>query len=146
MRPSGRMDVITRERYLDKMRETAVAMSAGRDLNTGPINAWAQRGLDKLAAQGRLVTERQYQDHRRRRVLQPGDRARYIGPDRVEQVDGGDYTRPHGQEGTIQNIQRKGGQFLITFRPDTPAPVQHVVDLVVLTNTPGYFTLERLAR
>lgn len=139
-----KLDVITRERYLERMRETAVALAAGQDINAGPINAWAKRGLDQLAKQGRLVTEQQYQDHRRRRLLRVGDRARYIGPDRVESVEGIDYTRPHGQQGVITDVKRKGGGFLVTFRPDEPAVSTHVVDLVVLTNTPGYFTLERL--
>ena len=144
MRPSGKLDVITRERYLQKMRDTAVAMAAGRDLDTKPINAWAQRGLDKLASQGRLVSEQQYQDHRRGRILRPGDPVRYVGPDRIEQTDEGAYTRPQGQTGTVHAVARKGGELLITFRPDALAPVQRVVDLVVRTNTPGYFTLERV--
>jgi hypothetical protein len=141
---SERFKVTTRERYLTQLEDNARVLTQDRTLNTKPLHNWANRNLTKLAEQGRLVSERQYQDHRQRRVLRVGDRVQYVGPDRVEDTTDGSYTRPQGQQGTISKTERRGAETLVTFRPDAAAPVQRVVELVVLTNTPGYFTLERL--
>lgn len=132
--------VTTRERFLKRVIEHGREVQARQAV----VSRWAERSLEKLEQQGRLVTERQYQDHRRRRILTQGDRARYVGPERVEAIDTGTYVRPHGQEGTIVKTERRGGETLVTFRPDVPAPALQVVELVVMTGTPGYFTLERL--
>lgn len=145
MSTSTRLDVTTRERYLKRMRDTSIALAVGQDINVGPIEAWAKRGLEKLAEQGRLITEQQFLDHRQRRLLRVGDAVAYVGPDRDERTnDGTAIVRPHGQTGRVIDVKRHGGEFLITFRPDATAATARVVDLVVRTNTPGYFSLERI--
>lgn len=134
--------VTTRERYLAQLQETAMVMSSGQLISQGPIEAWAKRSLEQLERQGRLVTEQQFRD--RRRVFKVGDRARYVGEDRAEQVSGEAYVRPHGQTGQITQAKPVGGEYLITFTPDATAATQHIVALQVRTNTPGYFALERV--
>lgn len=143
MTGSTKLQVLTRDRYLAQIQNTALALTQDRTLDTDPVNAWAERCLKQLKRQGRLVSERQYQDHLHGRVLQEGDRARFVGDTREEHLGKTHYTRPHGQAGSVTQVKRQGGEYLITFRPDAPAPVQSVVELVVRTNTPGYFTLER---
>lgn len=138
MRSNG-LEVITRDRYIERMREYAIAMSKDQTINAQPLNRWAERSLARLESQGRLVSEQQYQDWRRKRILRVGDRAQYVGPDREEQTDEGVNKRSHGQPGAITEVKRKGGEYLIRFRPDDGS-----ADLVVLTNTRGYFTLERI--
>lgn len=138
------MKVTTKERYLAQLNENARALTQDRILDANPLQRWAHRSLEKLAEQGRLVNEQQYQDYRQRRVLRTGDRAQYVGPDRVEDTPDGVYARPHGQYGTITKTERRGAKTLVTFRPDVPAPALRVVELVVLTDTPGYYTLARV--
>ena len=127
------------------MRDNAMALSQNNIIEADRINAWADKSLEKLEKQGRLITEQQFQDHRARRVLQVGDKVRYIGPERSETIDAGlVVVRPHGQTGTITGTKKRGDQALITFRPDANALTTRIVDLVVLSGTRGYFQLERI--
>lgn len=144
---SPRLMLTTRDRYIAMMRSYAMALSQSSVIEADRLNNWADRGLEKLEEQGRLVTEAQYQDHRARRILQVGDRSKYIGPERSETLsDGLVVMRPHGQTGAVVHVKAQGAQSLITFRPDANALTTRIVDLVVLSNTRGYFQLERLLR
>lgn len=122
-------------------------LAQNNPINADVLNAWADKGLAKLAEQGRLITDQQYDDHRAGRMLKEGDAVRYIGPERAETaVDGHTTVRQHGQEGTIVKVEPSGNKSLITFRPNPNAAETRIVDLVVLSGSRGYFHLERLIR
>ena len=92
----------TRERYIAMMRNSAMMLSQSSVIEADRLNNWAELSLEKLEKQGRLITEAQFLDHRARRILQVGDRAKYICPERSETLtDGLVILRPHGQMGTI---------------------------------------------
>jgi hypothetical protein len=138
-------NITTKERYLKQLRAAALTQGNNHTLPETALNAWAQSSLNKLEAQGRLVSEQQYLDQKNKRVLAQGDRAKYIGPDRVEHTEDGAFTRVAGQLGTVQSVQNgPGNTFIVTWRPDSTAATTHVVELVVRTGTSGYFTLERV--
>lgn len=135
----SKLQVTTRDRYREQVRLQAYTMHPNP--NKEVIERWTERQLAEMEKQGRLVTETQYRDKLRGRLLREGDRVRYIGPDRDETLpDGRVVHRPNGQTGSIVEVTPKGR---VTFRPDAPAPVARIVDLVVMTDTPGYYTLER---
>lgn len=127
--------ITTPERYRRSLKKQAAQLGTTLD-----IEAWTKANLQRMRELGMLVTEQQYQDHRNVRKLREGDRARYIGPDRVEPLDGGTYTRPHGQEGTVTLVK----QGVVTWQPDATAADTRVVELRVRCDTPGYYTLERI--
>lgn len=144
MRSRKKLEVTTRERYLRQVEQHAASLAQRMVLDTTPMKRWAERALEKLKGQGRLVTEAQFRDYRSNRVLRVGDRAMYVGPNRVEDTENGPFTRPHGQLGDIVAVERRGAEFIVTFRPDATAATAHVVELRVITNTPGYYTIQRV--
>lgn len=137
----------TRKRYIEQLKKHALMLAQSNPINADVLNAWADKGLERLEKQGRLVTDQQYSDHRSGRTLKTGDEVRYIGPERSETTNDGHSTvRPHGQEGTIVKTEARGNQTLVTFRPNPNAAETRIVDLVVLSGSRGYFHLERLIR
>ena len=90
---------------------------------------------EKAREAGLLLTPRQGADRDAGRTLQIGDRARYIGPTRLEDTPRGSSSREHGQEGTVTAISG----VTLTFTPDDASTA-----LVVRLNGPSYNLLERL--
>jgi hypothetical protein len=101
-----------------------------------------ERDPDRAADEGGyLVTERQKKDLNAKRTLRSGDRARYVGPDRDEDLGDHKVRRPHGQMGHIVSVTRsKVGQFVYEFMPDTNAAEKEVVKLT----TAKWTDLERV--
>jgi hypothetical protein len=110
-------------------------------LESREFEQWVQ-GLIKNAVEGGyLVTERQKKDLNAKRTLRSGDRARYVGPDRDEDLGDHKVRRPHGQMGHIVSVTRsKVGQFVYEFMPDTNAAEKEVVKLT----TAKWTDLERV--
>ena len=124
-------------------------------LNTPQYRKWINDRVEDRRKRGLLVTEQQLEDIKRRRKLQEDDRARYVGPTRMEQTKGGrTYTRQHGQTGTIRGAQRGAdGRFVYVFQPDAPrealdpdGPNHLVVEFTFKEGTPAYFTIERIPK
>lgn len=104
------------------------------------IENWVRQCLARKTKEGALITQVQFDDLRNGRVLQVGDEARYVGPTRVERTDHGNFERTTGQLGSVVRVTAVTGSSLIVWRPYGDGDV---VELIVATGTPGYFTLER---
>lgn len=119
---------------------------------------WIEQATERARAAGMLLSDVQYADSVAGRPLRTGDRARYVGPSRVESHEHGTYVRVQGQEGTVIDVidrtDRVGNVVLVTFQPDIEsgareAALTGVVNvvigrLVVAEGTPGYWDLERI--
>jgi hypothetical protein len=116
-------------------RSIAHAVREQREIN--PVHMARLVKLQKKKAQeaGLLITAQQGSDRASGRSLTSGDRARYVGPSRIEDTLLGPVERPHGQTGFI--IEAHGQT--IKFLPDDGS-----VSLVVRTQPPSYHLLERV--
>lgn len=116
----------------------------------GVVERFIEQRIATARKQGKLMTDRQLADYRHGRTLRVGDLARYVGPDRSEEVRVGGktahVTRPHGQEGTIIDATRQGDHVVVTFRPTVNAVLANetIVELTVKEGTAGYLDLERV--
>jgi hypothetical protein len=118
------------------------------------VENWIRFVTEKAKDEGRLLTNRQYQDMvMRGKTLTKGDRARYVGPDREEvSQDGGSSTRPHGQIGVIVAMEKVDGQNVATFFPADPVMValpngaveNKLVNMQVREGTREWLDLERV--
>lgn len=128
----------------------AAANARGREtLDQAVLDRWVQIQVAKARDEGVLITDIQLRDLRAKRKLVVGDRARYVGVDRDEELDAGrKYRRPNGQMGVITQIiaQPDTPGRLVVFRPDPDVLLkdEELVELVVRENTPGYWDLERV--
>jgi hypothetical protein len=134
------------------------AQAAQRAKNGQPLNdkereqaeAWIVSLVEKARLSSHLMTETQYTDWTMGRRLAPGDRCKYIGPTRTEDVDGRKYMRKHGQEGSIIRLEAgKDGNILVFSPAFSVPPVEGngepmYVSLVVRENTAGWLQLERI--
>jgi hypothetical protein len=110
---------------------------------------WVQAQVEKARKSQRLVTEQQLVDLRRKRLLQQGDRARYVGMRRLEPASSGrSIIREPGQTGYITAAARgDDGRWTVTFRPDAPKGGEEVgIEIVELTvaEGAGILDLERI--
>lgn len=113
---------------------------------------WLERLVQAAKTRGRLMTDQQLADWQVGRKLVRGDRAKYVGPSRIEQTSN-DFLVPRepGQIGTIVAVEEtKEARFLV-FHPDVAvAPIEapgierQLVDLQVREFTSGWLCLERL--
>lgn len=114
---------------------------------------WISRLCETQRKRGMLMTEQQAADFRLGVKLQPGMRAKYVGPARVEHT-AADLLVPRepGQLGVIvaREEDRQRGVF-ITFHPfeavapmSAPGVEAQNVELQVREHTPGWLTLERV--
>lgn len=119
----------------EAQRSIADAVREQREID--PVHMARLVRLQKKKAQeaGLLISAQQGADRAAGRVLASGDRARYIGPTRIEDTNLGPVERPHGQTGVIAETH---GQTL-KFVPDDGG-----VTLVVRTQPPSYHLLERV--
>lgn len=143
----------TKKRIEDAVaRSMEAAKQSGQTPKDDIIERWAEQRLTEAKKSGRLISEHQWSDLRKDRLLKEGDRARYVGPTRDETTSSGaTVERPHGQVGTIISALKTPGGVQVVFQPDRPPfivdTVNNDVELVrleVMAITPGYFTLERI--
>jgi hypothetical protein len=121
------------------------------DLRKPDYQAWIKDRVAAASAEGRLLTEIQYSDMLANRLFKVGDRARYVGPSRLEPASSGRMmARPSGQLGWITQCLRNGEkpQHWVTFRPDVPKGSEtvdiEIVELHVLEGSRPYFEIERV--
>lgn len=147
----------TSARELRRLIETSASRltAAAEDTDGGALKTpdpeiverWVQLRIAAAAADGYLMTDRQYADYRTGRVFEVGDYARYVGVTRNEPIGQQTVSRPHGQIGKIVDVhQVKDQELVVTFRP-RPAPEdsdETLVELIVRQGTRGYLDLERL--
>jgi len=110
---------------------------------------WVQRQVDVARKAQRLVTAQQLEDLRAKRLLQQGDKARYVGVRRLEPTSTGrNLIREPGQLGFITKAARgDDGRWTVTFRPSSPKGAEDTnLELVELTvaEGAGLFDLERI--
>lgn len=91
--------------------------------------------VEKAKEAGVLLTPQQGRDRDAKRVLQPGDRARYVGPTRIEDTQLGPLERLTGQEGYVAEVHGPTLKFV---------PLDGGAALVVRISGKSYFLLERL--
>lgn len=122
---------------LSREVQRAISHAVREQREIDPVHMARLVKLQKKKAQeaGLLITEQQGADRAVGRALTNGDRARYVGPTRIEDTNLGPVERPHGQTGTITETH---GQTL-KFVPDDGS-----VTLVVRTSPPSYHLLERI--
>lgn len=125
-----------------------------RELAMPEYQSWIQDRIDDARRAGRLLTPQQAMDVRVGRWLREGDRARYLGPNRMERsnASGNHILRPTGQTGTITNVVKDafGGLRQFTFMPDIDAKTRAASDagmlIEVLTcTTNNWVEFERIA-
>lgn len=88
------------------------------------VENWIRFVCEKAETEGRLLTNRQFQDWVMGRKLAKGDRARFVGADREEtSQDGGTSVRPYGQIGIIVAMEKVDGENVLTFFPVDPVMV-----------------------
>lgn len=119
------------------------AQAANKPIDPAIIDTWVQTVLERARAAGRILTPQQLADYKAGRTLALGDRAKYVGPERTETVGNQQCVRPTGQTGVIVDVKKQKDEEIVTFQPHAHN-TEHVVQLVVKTNTRGYFDLERL--
>lgn len=120
----------------------------------GPtFEKWYEEGVERAINDKRLMTEQQYADWRAGRHFQVGDRARYIGPQKMELTQSGKYVqRQTGQTGHISHTERTyDGSLIFTFMPDVPPEVLEpggpdllVADAMVREYTEDFLYYERI--
>ena len=99
---------------------------------------------------GRLLTDQQHADHQAERKWKLGDRARYVGEDRLEKSSRGTHIpRPHGQLAHVSKVLRKpSGTQVVWFMPDPPKEYNAIdVEVCELVTTEGgknWFDFERI--
>jgi hypothetical protein len=128
-----------REQVTVAAQRKATALQRAPDPDV--VQRWIQQCVTTHKRNQALVTHQQYLDLRARRTLGVGDTAVYVAPTRTEPTNEGEYERPTGQLGTVTKIVETREGTVITWRPHA---TDRIVELVVRTNTPGYFTLERI--
>jgi hypothetical protein len=91
-------------------------------LQTDRYRRWVEARIEDARRRGELLTEQQYLDLRIGRVLRVGDRARYVGPTRLEPspFSGKLITRPEGQLGTVTHVMGPPQRPIFSFMPDVP--------------------------
>lgn len=108
---------------------------------------WAEKQIERARNEGRLLSPQQAKDQEAKRKFAVGDKARYIGPDRDEQLAGESATarRPSGQLGKITRVHKDAlpGR-IVTFRPFPKEGATRIVELQVREGTPGFLTIERV--
>ncbi|APU88915.1 hypothetical protein Rctr197k_104 [Virus Rctr197k] len=121
------------------------------ELESTVYQRWIENRIEDARRNRRLITAQQHQDLMARRELRLDDRARYVGPPRLERspASGKQILRPHGQTGSIAQVQRGlGGRPIWTFMPDVPKKTldaAEVMDIEVMQLTTAEWTdLERI--
>lgn len=122
---------------LSKEVQRTIAHAIREQREIDPVHMARLVKLQKKKAQetGLLITVQQGADRATGRALTNGDRARYVGPTRIEDTNLGPIERPHGQTGVIAETH---GQTL-KFVPDDGG-----VTLIVRMQPPSYHLLERI--
>ncbi len=114
---------------------------------TEAYKAWVNDRIEDVRADGRLLTEAQYEDHVANRLLREGDIVTYIGPDRVETTSSGRFIpRAHGQRGVITRIEvrQSDGARVLTFQPEITSAMRALDEgEVVLLTTLDWWLFER---
>lgn len=116
----------------------------------GAPEGWADKQITKARAAHLLLTDQQHVDVLAGRRWKIGDRARYVGTDRVEKTDDNkDILRRTGEVGTITSVAGDDGVAICVFRPDAPkeairAAESTIVELRFRENTPGAWKIERI--
>lgn len=111
---------------------------------------WVDKQIDKAREAQILLTDQQHADVLVGRRWKIGDRAKYIGPERVEKTDDGkDVLRRTGEVGTITAVAGDKGVAICMFRPDVPKEAVRssdstIVELRFRENTSGAWKLERI--
>ena len=137
----------TEQQIADEARRGCIAKAAELEKPADPqvVDNWVRSAVERAREAGRILTAQQLADYKNDRTLALGDKARYIGPEREELVGNDRVTRPHGQIGTVTNVVKKSDEEqIITFQPRPQHSDDHIVELVIKTNTRGYFDLERI--
>jgi hypothetical protein len=123
--------------------------------DTPEYKKWIDQRTEDMRRRGLLVTDRQLDDIRKGRRLEEGDKARYVGPDRLEPTRSGrQYTRKSGETGRIvQAVKGNDNLYIYTFMPDVPeaAKQEGGPDMFVATfqfkeRTPAYYQVERIPK
>ena len=115
------------------------------ELETPILQRWIQMRVALARKNRLLLTDQQFADMRSGRPFSSGDRARYVGPTRMERspTTGRYVTRVQGQRGTITSVLRgREGQPLYTFMPDVPKETQALaattdIEVMALTTADG---------
>lgn len=122
-----------------------------RELDSPVLERWFRARVATARRRNLLLTEQQLEDVRNARPLRRDDRARYIGPTRLEvsPATGKGILRPHGQTGSISEVQRGvGGRVILTFVPDVSKEVldlaEHTDIEVMSLQTAMWTELERI--
>jgi len=116
----------------------------------GAPEGWADKQIEKAREAHLLLTDQQHTDALAGRRWKIGDRARYIGPERVEVTDDGkELFRRTGEIGTITSVTGDKGVAICVFRPDVPEEAVRsadgtIVEIRFRENTPGAWKIERI--
>lgn len=111
---------------------------------------WADKQIKKAREAHLLLTDQQHADALAARRWKIGDRAQYIGPDRIENTDDGkEIFRRTGEVGTITSVTGDKDVAICVFRPDAPqeavrAADSTIVELRFRENTTGARKIERI--
>lgn len=137
------------------LRAEVAQRSRARAVAPRVLERWIALRTDAARRAGRLLTDAQHDDLAAGRRLAIGDRARYVGPTRLEQVGAGTYARPHGQLGLItQATCGADGGFVFVFTPELDpkirdAALRDEIDVALqqlrVTELHGYWLLERVS-
>lgn len=152
-RPEFTCEAEIRRTVIASVNAKASALNMEPQGGPAMIDNWIKFVCEKAKDEGRLLTNRQYQDWCVGRRLMRGDRARFVGESRTEELsNGATSTRPSGQVGTITALEKVDGAEIATFFPHDPVMVteadgtvsQKLVNLQVRVGTREWYDLERV--